>query len=48
MTDVHPVFSADSAGVISVVGWGDPSNVWPGGTVSQPVDSELAPEPTGS
>ncbi len=38
MTDIHPVFAADSSGVITAVGWGDPSNIEPGGTTSQPVD----------
>lgn len=45
MTEIQPAFSADSTGVITFVGWGDPSNVWPGGTVSQPIDSDSGPAP---
>jgi len=48
MTEKQPVFSADSTGVITPVGWGEPSNIWLGGTISQPVESELTPELTGS
>ncbi len=44
MTEISPIFSADSAGVITAVGWDDPSNICQTGTVSQPVDSEWTPE----
>jgi hypothetical protein len=43
MAEELPDFSADSAGIISVVGWGDPSKVHPDETTSQPIHGDLAP-----
>jgi hypothetical protein len=48
MTAILPTFSADSTGVITATGWDDPSNICPAGTVSQPIESEWAPEVTAA
>jgi hypothetical protein len=41
MAEEQPSFSADSAGVVSLVGWDDPSNIGPTGTTSWPIDGAL-------
>ncbi|MGV8882327.1 MAG: hypothetical protein ACOH19_09235 [Rhodoglobus sp.] len=40
----QPGFSADSTGVIRLVGWSDPSNPGTGKTASIPVDAQPAPQ----
>jgi hypothetical protein len=48
MTESSAIFSADSNGVVTPVGWGDPSNVGLGGTTSQPLTDDFAADLTES